>query len=57
MICLVVLPVALTSVVNVRITVRDVNDNPPSFSQDSFTATVPEFLAVGGSALQVRTLN
>lgn len=48
------LPTALSSVVDVRITVSDVNDNPPRFSQDIFTTTVPEFLAVGALALQVQ---
>ena len=41
------------SVVSVQVTVTDVNDNPPEFSQDIYTATVPEFLAVGSSAFQV----
>ena len=44
---------ALSSAVNVQITVRDVNDNAPEFVQDIFTTTVPEFLALGGLALQV----
>lgn len=44
---------ALTSVVNVRIIVRDVNDNPPRFGQDIYTTSVPEFLAQGGTAFQV----
>lgn len=38
---------------NVQITVIDVNDNSPRFDQDSYTITVPEFLAIGQSAIQV----
>lgn len=38
---------------NVLISVSDVNDNPPFFSQDIYTATVPEFLAVGTRAFEV----
>lgn len=37
----------------VRVTVTDINDNAPRFSQAIYTTTVPEFLAVGGLALQV----
>lgn len=39
----------------VRVTVTDINDNAPRFSQAIYTTTVPEFLAVGGLALQVNS--
>ncbi len=45
---------ALSSVVNVQITVTDINDNAPQFGQDIYTTMVPEFLARTETALQVR---
>ena len=44
---------SLSSIVNVQISVSDVIDNPPQFTQDIYTTTVPEFLATGASAFQV----
>ena len=41
------------SQVTVQLTISDVNDNAPQFSQGVYTAEVPEFLAVGASALKV----
>lgn len=43
----------LSSVVSVQISVVDVNDNAPTFSQNVYTASVPEFLATGASATRV----
>ena len=33
--------------VTVKITIEDVNDNPPSFPQQSYTFEVPEDLPIG----------
>ena len=43
----------LSSIVSVQISVGDVNDNAPRFSQNVYTASVPEFLATGSSAARV----
>lgn len=48
---------AQSSVVNVRITVTDINDNAPQFDRDVYTTVVPEFLALSASALQVCVLS
>ena len=47
------LPAALSSVVNVVITVEDVNDNAPQFSRDSYSRIIPELWAIGEPVLQV----
>lgn len=44
---------ALVAIVSVQVTVTDINDNPPKFSQGIYTTSVPEFLAAGSSAFQV----
>lgn len=46
----------LSSIVSVQITVGDVNDNAPRFSQNVYTSSVPEFLATGASATRVSCL-
>ena len=46
----------LSSIVSVQVAVGDVNDNAPRFSQNVYTSSVPEFLATGASATQVRGL-
>lgn len=46
-------PAALSSVVDVVITVEDVNDNSPRFSRVTYTRTIPELLAVGEPVIQV----
>ena len=46
----------LSSIVSVQITVGDVNDNAPRFSQNVYTSSVPEFLATGASATRVSGL-
>lgn len=43
----------LSSIVSVQISVGDVNDNAPRFSQNVYTTSVPEFLATGASAFRV----
>ena len=43
----------LSSIVSVQITVGDVNDNAPRFTQNVYSTSVPEFLAVGASATRV----
>lgn len=43
----------LSSIVSVQITVGDVNDNAPRFSQNVYSSSVPEFLATGASATRV----
>ena len=46
----------LSSIVSVQIFVGDVNDNAPRFTQNIYTASVPEFLATGSSAIRVSGL-
>ncbi len=46
----------LSSIVSVQITVGDVNDNAPRFSQNVYTSSVPEFLATGASVTRVSGL-
>ena len=43
----------LSSIVSVLITVGDVNDNAPRFTQNVYSASVPEFLPAGASAIRV----
>lgn len=38
---------------DVEITVTDVNDNPPKFTQESYTVSVSEDVPIGTSILQV----
>ncbi|XP_035289609.1 protocadherin Fat 3-like [Anguilla anguilla] len=45
---------ALSSSVELAITVLDVNDNPPVFQKREYTASVPEDAAVGTEVLRVR---
>ncbi|KAJ8347820.1 hypothetical protein SKAU_G00264090 [Synaphobranchus kaupii] len=45
--------VTLSSLVNLAITVLDVNDNPPVFQKREYSATVPEDAAVGSEVLRV----
>ncbi|XP_038141914.1 protocadherin Fat 3a isoform X2 [Cyprinodon tularosa] len=47
------LPLPLYSLVNVTITVLDINDNPPVFERRDQLATVPEDLGVGTEVLRV----
>ncbi len=44
---------ALMSLVTVQLTISDVNDNFPRFQSDLYSAEIPEYLAVGASALTV----
>ncbi|KAM6933567.1 protocadherin Fat 3-like [Xenentodon cancila] len=46
-------PVALHSLVNVTITVLDINDNPPVFEHRDHLTTVPEDVQVGTEVLRV----
>ena len=41
------------SIVTVQLTISDINDNPPRFSQDIYSTSVPEFLAVGSNTITV----
>ncbi|KAJ8410896.1 hypothetical protein AAFF_G00188530 [Aldrovandia affinis] len=45
--------VKLSSLVNLTITVLDVNDNPPVFERRDYLATVPEDVALGMEVLRV----
>ncbi|MBN3316900.1 FAT3 protein, partial [Atractosteus spatula] len=45
--------VQLSSLVNVTITVLDINDNPPVFERRDYLATVPEDVALGTEVLTV----
>ncbi|XP_036391985.1 protocadherin Fat 3a [Megalops cyprinoides] len=45
--------VKLSSLVNVTITVLDINDNPPVFERRDYLATVPEDVALGMEVLRV----
>ena len=47
------LPLPLSSLVNVTITVLDINDNPPVFERRDQLATVPEDVGVGTEVLRV----
>ncbi|XP_038549255.1 protocadherin Fat 3a isoform X4 [Micropterus salmoides] len=46
-------PLPLSSLVNVTITVLDINDNPPVFERRDQLATVPEDVGVGTEVLRV----
>lgn len=46
-------PVPCSSLVNVTITVLDINDNPPVFERRDQLATVPEDVGVGTEVLRV----
>ncbi|XP_069390112.1 protocadherin Fat 3a isoform X4 [Paralichthys olivaceus] len=46
-------PLPLSSLVNVTITVLDINDNPPVFERRDQMATVPEDVGVGTEVLRV----
>ncbi|XP_030632872.1 protocadherin Fat 3a isoform X2 [Chanos chanos] len=46
-------PVRLSSLVNVTITVLDINDNPPVFERRDYLATLPEDVAVGTEVVRV----
>ncbi|KAL0973402.1 hypothetical protein UPYG_G00203040 [Umbra pygmaea] len=46
-------PVHLSSLVNVTITVLDINDNPPVFERRDHLATVPEDVGLGTEVLRV----
>uniref|UniRef100_A0A4W5KXY2 Cadherin domain-containing protein n=1 Tax=Hucho hucho TaxID=62062 RepID=A0A4W5KXY2_9TELE len=46
-------PVRLSSLVNVTVTVLDINDNPPVFERRDHLATVPEDVALGTEVLSV----
>lgn len=45
--------VRLSSLVNVTITVLDINDNPPVFERRDYLATVPEDVSLGMEVLRV----
>uniref|UniRef100_A0A665T275 FAT atypical cadherin 3a n=1 Tax=Echeneis naucrates TaxID=173247 RepID=A0A665T275_ECHNA len=47
------LPQSLFSLVNITITVLDINDNPPVFERRDHLATVPEDVGVGTEVLRV----
>ncbi|XP_067306295.1 protocadherin Fat 3a isoform X1 [Pseudorasbora parva] len=46
-------PVHLSSLTNITITVMDINDNPPVFERRDYLATLPEDVAVGTEVVQV----
>ncbi|KTG47058.1 hypothetical protein cypCar_00009390 [Cyprinus carpio] len=46
-------PVRLSSLANLTITVLDINDNPPVFERRDYLATLPEDVAVGTEVVQV----
>lgn len=46
-------PRSLFSLVNITITVLDINDNPPVFERRDLLATVPEDVGVGTEVLRV----
>ena len=48
-------PSPLSSTVTVYVNVKDVNDNPPVFSEAAYASSVAEDVAVGASILQVCT--
>ena len=48
--------IVLNSVVNLQITVTDVNDNPPVFSPPMFITSVLEIIPIGASIFEVGTI-
>uniref|UniRef100_A0A8C2BHJ0 FAT atypical cadherin 3a n=1 Tax=Cyprinus carpio TaxID=7962 RepID=A0A8C2BHJ0_CYPCA len=46
-------PVRLSSLANITITVLDINDNPPVFERRDYLATLPEDVTVGTEVVQV----
>ncbi|XP_057206378.1 protocadherin Fat 3a isoform X2 [Triplophysa rosa] len=46
-------PIRLSSLANITITVLDINDNPPVFERRDYLATLPEDVAVGTEVVQV----
>uniref|UniRef100_A0AAZ3SUG1 Protocadherin Fat 3 n=1 Tax=Oncorhynchus tshawytscha TaxID=74940 RepID=A0AAZ3SUG1_ONCTS len=46
-------PVRLSSLINVTVTVLDINDNPPVFERRDHLATVPEDVGLGTEVLRV----
>lgn len=47
------IPIHLSSLANITITVLDINDNPPVFERRDYLATLPEDIAVGTEVVQV----
>ena len=47
----------LTETVSVNVTIEDINDNPPVFSDSNFTVTVAENLPVGTRFLNITALD
>ena len=45
--------IVLSSVVNLQITVTDINDNPPEFSSLVFRTSVLEIVPIGASIIEV----
>lgn len=49
-----ILPIVRSSEVKVQVTVTDINDNRPIFTEDEYVEHVVEFIPVGASVIQVK---
>ena len=51
---IIIMPLVRSSEVRVQVTVTDVNDNRPVFTEDDYVQDVLELIPVGASVIQVR---